>query len=82
VDAIPYGYYRVKFAVEKMIEESGPPWTILRATQFHELVVMMLSPLAEAPVAVVPRGVEVQARRRGRGGADGILLPPSNLRRR
>jgi uncharacterized protein YbjT (DUF2867 family) len=60
VDAIPYGYYRAKFAVEKMVEESGLPWTILRATQFHELVVMMLSLLAKAPVAVVPRGVKVQ----------------------
>jgi uncharacterized protein YbjT (DUF2867 family) len=60
VDAIPYGYYRTKFTVEKMIEESGLPWTILRATQFHELVVMMLSLLAKAPVAVVPRGVKVQ----------------------
>jgi uncharacterized protein YbjT (DUF2867 family) len=60
VDAIPYGYYRAKFAVEKMVEESGLPWTILRATQFHELVVMMLSLLAKAPVAVVPRGVKMQ----------------------
>jgi uncharacterized protein YbjT (DUF2867 family) len=60
VDAIPYGHYRAKFSVEKMIEASGLPWTILRTTQFHELVVMMLSLLAKAPVAVVPRGVKVQ----------------------
>jgi uncharacterized protein YbjT (DUF2867 family) len=60
VDAIPYPYYRAKLAVEKMIEESGLPWTILRATQFHELVAMMLSLLAKAPVAIVPRGVKVQ----------------------
>jgi uncharacterized protein YbjT (DUF2867 family) len=60
VDAIPYGYYKAKFAVEQMIEESGLPWTILRTTQFHDLVVTFLSLLAKAPVAVVPRGVKVQ----------------------
>jgi uncharacterized protein YbjT (DUF2867 family) len=60
VDAIPYGYYRVKLAVERMIEESGLPWTTLRTTQFHDLVVMMLSMLARGPVAVVPRGMRVQ----------------------
>jgi uncharacterized protein YbjT (DUF2867 family) len=60
VDAIPYGYYEVKLAVERMIEESGLPWTTLRTTQFHDLVVMMLSMLARGPVAVVPRGIRVQ----------------------
>lgn len=36
VDRIPYGYYKDKVAIERMIEESGLPFTILRATQFHE----------------------------------------------
>jgi uncharacterized protein YbjT (DUF2867 family) len=36
VDRIPYGYYRDKVASEAMIEQSGIPFTILRATQFHE----------------------------------------------
>jgi uncharacterized protein YbjT (DUF2867 family) len=60
VDAIPYGYYRAKLAVERMIQEFGVRWTILRTTQFHDLVLTMLALLAKGPVAVVPRGVEVQ----------------------
>jgi uncharacterized protein YbjT (DUF2867 family) len=41
VDRIPYGYYRAKLASEKVIEESGIPFTILRATQFHSFVAML-----------------------------------------
>lgn len=33
-----YPYYRVKLQVEDDIRASGLPWTILRATQFHELL--------------------------------------------
>ena len=39
---------------------SGLPWTVLRATQFHELVLMLLMLAARGPVALVPRGVRVQ----------------------
>jgi uncharacterized protein YbjT (DUF2867 family) len=38
VDKSDYPYYQTKLAVEKLIEESGLPYSILRATQFHELV--------------------------------------------
>jgi uncharacterized protein YbjT (DUF2867 family) len=38
VDQVPYGYYRVKLEVERLIEQSGLPWTVLRATQFHDLL--------------------------------------------
>ncbi|HEY0542723.1 MAG TPA: NAD(P)H-binding protein [Actinoallomurus sp.] len=61
VDAIPVAYFRAKLAVERMIEESGRPWTILRTTQFHDLVLTMLAALARPPVAVVPRGTMVQS---------------------
>lgn len=37
VDRIPYPYYRNKLACEALVVESGIPFTILRATQFHEL---------------------------------------------
>jgi uncharacterized protein YbjT (DUF2867 family) len=61
VDEIPLAYFKAKLATERLVEESGLPWTILRATQFHDLVLTMLSVLAKAPVAVVPRGIEVQS---------------------
>jgi uncharacterized protein YbjT (DUF2867 family) len=38
VDKSDYPYYQTKYAVEKMIEASGIPYSILRATQFHDLV--------------------------------------------
>lgn len=38
IDRISYPYYIAKVASEKVLEESGVPWTILRATQFHSLL--------------------------------------------
>ncbi|MFI9771427.1 SDR family oxidoreductase [Streptomyces sp. NPDC052415] len=60
VDRVPFGYYRSKFAVEKLIEESGLGWTILRATQFHDLLAQVLGILAKPPVMLVPAGVRDQ----------------------
>ncbi|RYU97484.1 SDR family oxidoreductase [Emticicia agri] len=42
VDKIDYPYYQTKYAVEKLIEASGLPYSILRATQFHDLVLYRL----------------------------------------
>jgi uncharacterized protein YbjT (DUF2867 family) len=60
VDRVPFGYYRTKLAVERMIEESGIGWTVLRTTQFHDLVVMFLEAMAKLPVLFLPAGVEDQ----------------------
>ena len=38
VDKSDYPYYQTKYAVEKLIEATGLPYSILRATQFHDLV--------------------------------------------
>ena len=38
VDAVPLGYYRSKLACEELVAEAGVPFTILRATQFHDFV--------------------------------------------
>ncbi|MBV8162065.1 MAG: NAD(P)H-binding protein, partial [Acidimicrobiia bacterium] len=37
VDRHRLPYYRAKWAAEQVVEASGAGWTILRATQFHEL---------------------------------------------
>jgi uncharacterized protein YbjT (DUF2867 family) len=50
VDRVPVGYYRAKLRVERLVEDSGLPWTILRATQFHDLVLGVLRRLARLPV--------------------------------
>ncbi|MFF7450982.1 MULTISPECIES: NAD(P)H-binding protein [unclassified Streptomyces] len=57
VDRVPFPYYRAKLAVEKQIEASGLGWTVLRATQFHDLLVMMLQGLSKSPVVPLPAGV-------------------------
>lgn len=60
VDRVPFGYYRSKLAVERMVEESGLGWTVLRTTQFHDLIVMVLQALARLPVLFLPAGVRDQ----------------------
>lgn len=42
VDQSNYPYYVAKYEVEKMIQASGLPFTNLRATQFHDLVLYRL----------------------------------------
>lgn len=60
VDVVPMGYYKAKLAVERLVEESGLGWTILRATQFHELVDQVLTGLAKPPVLLLPAGASDQ----------------------
>jgi uncharacterized protein YbjT (DUF2867 family) len=60
VDRVPLGYYQVKRQVESLVERSGLGWTILRTTQFHDLVLMLMQLLARSPVMPVPAGVSVQ----------------------
>ncbi|MFG1669258.1 SDR family oxidoreductase [Streptomyces sp. Y7] len=60
VDRVPLGYYKAKLAVERMVEESGLEWTVLRATQFHDLVVKVLGAMARVPVVLIPSGVPDQ----------------------
>ncbi|WP_327313773.1 SDR family oxidoreductase [Streptomyces sp. NBC_01235] len=60
VDRVPFGYYRAKLAVERLVQESGLGWTVLRATQFHDLLVQVFGTLAKVPVMVLPAGVSDQ----------------------
>jgi uncharacterized protein YbjT (DUF2867 family) len=61
VDKIPYRYYQIKYAVERMIEESGLPYTILRTTQFHTLPDAVFNALTKIPgLVLLPRGLRDQ----------------------
>ncbi len=60
IDRVPLGYYKAKLATERLIKESGLPWTILRATQFHELILRLCETLARPPVMLVPAGFRFQ----------------------
>jgi uncharacterized protein YbjT (DUF2867 family) len=54
--ATSYPYYRIKLETERVVESSPVPHTILRATQFYDLVLMAMRFLDRLPVMVVPRG--------------------------
>lgn len=62
VDEIPFGYYRRKLAAEALVEASGVPHSILRATQFHSLIDFLLSKLARVPLAMpLPTDLKFQS---------------------
>jgi uncharacterized protein YbjT (DUF2867 family) len=52
IERVPIGYYRVKLEQESVVEQGGVPWTIVRSTQFHDLLGAWLS--AAARVRVLP----------------------------
>jgi uncharacterized protein YbjT (DUF2867 family) len=60
VDRTMFGYFASKRAAEKVVADSGLPWTTLRATQFHDLMLMVARQLAKLPVMPVPAGVRFQ----------------------
>jgi uncharacterized protein YbjT (DUF2867 family) len=56
VDRAMFGYFASKRAAEKVVEDSGLPWTTLRATQFHEGMLTVARQMVKLPVIPVPVG--------------------------
>lgn len=54
IDRVPFGYYDGKLRQEQVLAESGVPYSILRATQFHEFAGQVLDRVP-GPIAVVPK---------------------------
>jgi uncharacterized protein YbjT (DUF2867 family) len=54
-ELVPARYLRIKAEQERVVEEGPQPWSIVRATQFHELVDMALAPAARKHLMPVPR---------------------------
>lgn len=62
IDRIPVPYYRLKLAIERTVADSGVPYSILRATQFHYFVDMLLGALARVPLVLpLPAGFHIQS---------------------
>jgi uncharacterized protein YbjT (DUF2867 family) len=62
VDAIPYSYYLRKLEAERLVQSSGLPYSIVRATQFHSLIDRLLTSLARVPfVMPLPAGFQFQS---------------------
>ncbi|MFG2645192.1 SDR family oxidoreductase [Streptomyces sp. NPDC048370] len=60
VDRVPLPYYKAKYAAERLIADSGVGWTILRTTQYHDLILRLLAGLAKPPVMLIPKDVPDQ----------------------
>lgn len=61
IDRIPFGYYRHKLAAEKVLQAGQVPYSILRATQFPQLVDERFLPLASRlGVLLTDPGITVQ----------------------
>jgi uncharacterized protein YbjT (DUF2867 family) len=54
IDDIPLGYYRDKRVIERLVRESGLPFTLLRATQFHSFVEALFTAQRAFPVVAAP----------------------------
>jgi uncharacterized protein YbjT (DUF2867 family) len=60
-DRMPIGYFRNKHGAERVIAESGLPWTTMRAAQFHDLVLTAMRGVVRLPVVPAPKVVRFQS---------------------
>src|SRR5256886_10054726 len=60
VDRAMFGYFASKLAAERVVAESGLPWTTLRATQFYDLILMVARQMAKLPLIPLPAGFRFQ----------------------
>jgi uncharacterized protein YbjT (DUF2867 family) len=60
VDRAMFGYFGSKLAAERVVADSGLPFTTLRATQFHDLILTVAQQMAKLPVVPVPAGFRIQ----------------------
>ncbi|MGW7360210.1 SDR family oxidoreductase [Streptomyces sp. NPDC054802] len=54
IERVGHGYYQGKLAQERVVAAGPVPWTVLRATQFHEFADQVLDQMP-GPFALVPR---------------------------
>jgi uncharacterized protein YbjT (DUF2867 family) len=60
IDGAMFGYFGAKLAAERIVADSGLPWTILRATQFQQSLLATVEQMAKLPVIPVPSGFRFQ----------------------
>lgn len=54
-EKVPLGYFRLKADQERVVEQGPVPWSIVRATQFHELVASTFASAGRMRMVPVPR---------------------------
>ena len=57
IDRAPHSYYAGKIEQERLIRVGSVPWTILRATQFHEFAAQIRARASFGPVSIIPKMV-------------------------
>ncbi|TFB87663.1 3-beta hydroxysteroid dehydrogenase [Cryobacterium algoricola] len=57
IDYLPLGYYAGKVEQERLVTAGPVPFSILRATQFHEFARQVLDRASFGPIALVPAGL-------------------------
>ena len=60
IENVPLGYYKNKLGAEKVIAHSGIPYTILRSTQFHDFIDIILTKLLKGPIILLPKRFKIQ----------------------
>lgn len=59
-DRMPIGYFRAKAEAERVIGDSGVPWTVLRSAQLHDFVLPVARGMARMPLLPVPGGLRFE----------------------
>ena len=79
----PFSYFQVKAEQERVVERGRVPWSIVRATQFHELAAATLEGLARWGLLPLPRALlqTVAAAEVAQVVADVAAKPPLRARR-
>ena len=60
IDRAMFGYFAEKHEAERLVAESGLPWTTLRATQFHDLILTVAEQMSKLPLVPFPSGFQFQ----------------------
>lgn len=83
MEGVAYPYYGTKLKAEAIVKENLVPWSILRATQFHELMELFLSGFSRVPgMTMIPFGWQFQpvhAREVAQRVVDVVLKEPSGM---
>jgi uncharacterized protein YbjT (DUF2867 family) len=82
IDRMMFGYFASKRAAERVVEASGLPWTMLRATQFYDLLLLVARQMAKLPLIPLPTGARFQPVDAGEVAARLVELalgPPAGL---
>jgi uncharacterized protein YbjT (DUF2867 family) len=82
MEGVPYPYYKYKLRAEELVRRSGLAWSILRATQFYDLIDMLFRATSRPPLMIVPKGWRsqpVDAQDVARRIAEVVVEPPAEL---